>query len=1291
MFDIRQRNKLKLAVFFVTTALLLSGAPLHSSGRAGVVNITVERSTQKSRGKFSTQSESSYDLLLQDDSSGSILRWNSDSGDYVYSRCSDGFMLTGTGSANSHGETFTLTDESGDRRVSAILDNAVRTGTASIQYPLGSTTQTITDRDTSDDPALKDTEPPQVGVTAPNGGEIIDTQSIFGITWESSDDAGVTSQDVSYSTDGGSTYSTIVTGLAGSVNQYAWSVPLMINKKTVRVRVVARDGACNASRDESDADFTVWNPPASFTHLAEAPLFMSGQGLISTVYMTNTSAHALVVELDPHQPVGNATQNLPYQVLLKPGASATVDVASLYTIGTDPENSHFPDLIQGGIRLRHNGTRDNDVHALLVAERDCTEEFTTPFTYATSSLSATGTMQCSPMYYVDGSTDVLVSFQNVTNVAQTVQLACHYGTGAYGTPNGVFQNQPIVLGPQKTHIVNLRSVWTAFGGAEWGSMTVFTSSPQSVVCHSVMKSGSGMSWDCPFVDPNMAVNATKVAQTVMLDYNSSENAYLMVCNTLTNKKRLVTATFHTNNGVTIPPVQALLTPSGQRMITLNARQLLPPGGSTVADVRLTYSGLPSDIVVTGCSMTAGEDRAVAMKFKEASAPDGRRLSSPYFRFDEDISGQILISNLGKNPVKAGARMVFANSSARPLKTSTITIPSNGFGVIDLSSVGDALAEGVIATGRVDLIHNGADGSVTAAVVETGCYNSSQVVPLDGEVPLDPLALFPLSAAVIIPGGCAEADAITDGTVTNPTFTNPGGCYGTFIGTVQTATNTFHVTLCVPTNCVGEQSLVYTPSVGEAEESDFTVVQTSAADFSTTLGKRINPNGTTQFTLTATSAFPNSLLQVEFAGKGGSVFTPPVNGNGTSASITATGPMNHVFLGNVKKIFVKQLNPDGSINESVPLVLKAKNTGAYFALDKPTSVSGVTNISGGGNAVPVTGATVNITGTGFQTWTLGSEPVVTVNPTVLIGKSGRHDQIPFDVIFATPDMTTIKGNVGPTPPEIGTCPEVGQTPCKTITVINPGGSDGVDDLTPTAPLLTINAPPPPVIDRIVSLTVTGAEGPAGSNSIGMQNIRTPGAYTAASPVYARISGRNFDRVRSVTFVGAAPTSIGPSSINRAGTIIEVGVPAFCLSGASNSVAVTVDDGVNPIVSFANGWSYSATGPLQIFLPNVPLGAIAFLTGPCEDIGVSYSLYPDGGAAVDCSFQVESCVGVSHVNVTQHGIESTVFPNANISLLTWRADCSSCFGTHPFHYAFPATATNTRSGNPLALCVADGCNP
>lgn len=1283
-------SKSRLLVSLVIVVFVLSGFPARLSGRA-YSTIADPPATASGTAFVMQASTPSYDLLLQDDSSGDMLRWNSTTGEYRYSRCTDGFTLTGTGTVTTHGSTYTLTHNPFDRRVQATLDNSTHSGTASIQYPLGSSTYTIADKSSTPDPGATDTALPQVGVTAPNGGEIVDTRSSFAISWNSADDVGVASHDVFYSTDGGNTYATIVTGLPGNVNQYAWSVPLMVNNKTVRVRVVARDAACNASRDDSNANFTIWNPPASFTHQAEAPLFMSGQGLTSTIYLTNTSANAVVVELDPHQPNGNATQNFPYQVLLNAGASTTVDVASLYTIGASPENPAFPDLIEGGIRLRHNGAKDNDVRAIIVAEQGCSEQFTTPFTYAASSLSATGTMQCSPMYYVDEDTDDFVAFQNVTNSPQTAQLTCHYGTGASGTPNGEFKNQPITLGPQQTTIVNLRSVWGQFGGAEWGSMDVFTSAPRSIVCHSVMRSAEkGIAWDCPFVDPAMSVNTTKVAQTVKLDYNNSENAYLMVRNMSATNSRTVTASFNTSNGITLPSVQVTVAPGAQQMITLDARQILKPGISTVADVRLTYAGSPSDIAAAGCSMSATTGRAVAMKFKEASVNDGRRLTSPYFRFDEDVSGVVLVSNLGTSSIKVGARMVFANSTAKPVKTAAVTIPAGGVAEIDLSSVGDAVPDNVIATGRIDLIHSGPAGTVTAAVTESGCYNSSQVVPLDGGVPLDPLALFPI-AAVISPGTCTELDAITDGTVINPSFSNPSGCYGTLIGTFANGPNTFHATLCVPTNCVGDLPIVYTPpgggggEGGVGDESTLILVQTKAAGFSTgALGKRVNPNGTTQFTLTANDPLPNARLQVEFVSPNGeSVFTQ-VQGDGVNPSITGTGPVNHVFLGTVKNIKVTQLNADGTPNTAVPRVLKAKKLGAYFALDKPTSITMLTP-----NAVPVSGGTVAITGAGFQTWSLGTFPnEVTVNPTVLIGKPANHDQIPFTVITTTQDGITIRGNVGPTPPTIGTCAEVGRTPCKIITVINPGGSDGVDDF-PSQELLTINAPPPPVITGTASLLVTGATGPATSNSIGASGVKVnSNGLSVPLPVTARIFGNNLGRVESVTFVGSMPIAIGPSNI-KSNREIEVGVPASCTLGG---IAVQVYDGVNAPVSFGNGWLYTATGPVSVVAPGFPLSAIAYVVGPCETVSTTYVVFTDGSLqAGSCTSGIPACLKLSSFGQCPNLIPNALkqaFPNATIALYCWNYSCAACTTTSTGY--FSVTAQNNQApSNTVTTCLSSTC--
>ena len=177
------------------------------------------------------------------------------------------------------------------------------------------------------------------------------------------------------------------------------------------------------------------------------------------------------------------------------------------------------------------------------------------------------------------------------------------------------------------------------------------------------------------------------------------------------------------------------------------------------------------------------------------------LTSPYFRFDEYVSGKILVSNLGPIAIKAGARMVLANSTGNPLKTPTVTVPAGGMATIDLRSAGDNLPDNVIAQGRVDLIHSGNAGTVTAAVTVSGCYNTGQVVTFDGGPPIDPMTLFPIGA-VISPGACTEAEAISDGTIDDPQFHNSSGCFGTLIQTFASGPNTFQTTICIPTNCFG---------------------------------------------------------------------------------------------------------------------------------------------------------------------------------------------------------------------------------------------------------------------------------------------------------------------------------------------------------------------------------------------------------------------------------------------------------------------------------------------------------
>ena len=90
-----------------------------------------------------------FDVCLQDDSSGNILRFNKTTGDYLFNRCDTGFMLGGTGTVTIKGSMITLQHNAADRRVFAQMDNAVKSGKASIQvFSLG-TTFTIADRNTT--------------------------------------------------------------------------------------------------------------------------------------------------------------------------------------------------------------------------------------------------------------------------------------------------------------------------------------------------------------------------------------------------------------------------------------------------------------------------------------------------------------------------------------------------------------------------------------------------------------------------------------------------------------------------------------------------------------------------------------------------------------------------------------------------------------------------------------------------------------------------------------------------------------------------------------------------------------------------------------------------------------------------------------------------------------------------------------------------------------------------------------------------------------------------------------
>lgn len=101
-----------------------------------------------------------------------------------------------------------------------------------------------------------DITPPSVTVITPNGGENWGVGTQQDIVWTATDNVGVTSIDMYYSTDGGSTYPHTIATDEANDGTYTWTIP-NTPSTTCRVKVVAHDAAGNKGEDISNADFII--------------------------------------------------------------------------------------------------------------------------------------------------------------------------------------------------------------------------------------------------------------------------------------------------------------------------------------------------------------------------------------------------------------------------------------------------------------------------------------------------------------------------------------------------------------------------------------------------------------------------------------------------------------------------------------------------------------------------------------------------------------------------------------------------------------------------------------------------------------------------------------------------------------------------------------------------------------------------------------------------------------------------------------------------------------------------
>ncbi|MFO8110421.1 MAG: C25 family cysteine peptidase [Thermoplasmata archaeon] len=103
-------------------------------------------------------------------------------------------------------------------------------------------------------------EPPQVTLTRPSGGETFTARAEENILWSASPgDDPIVGVDLLYSTDGGSSWNTIIEGYSNS-GTYSWTVPNEHSSECM-VRVIATDSAERTGQDTSSGTFNIQGLP----------------------------------------------------------------------------------------------------------------------------------------------------------------------------------------------------------------------------------------------------------------------------------------------------------------------------------------------------------------------------------------------------------------------------------------------------------------------------------------------------------------------------------------------------------------------------------------------------------------------------------------------------------------------------------------------------------------------------------------------------------------------------------------------------------------------------------------------------------------------------------------------------------------------------------------------------------------------------------------------------------------------------------------------------------------------
>ncbi|MFH1680923.1 MAG: lamin tail domain-containing protein, partial [Candidatus Eisenbacteria bacterium] len=136
------------------------------------------------------------------------------------------------------------------------LNNYLVTGTSAVSQGPDETASAGLPATLPMDSGTSDSEPPVVAVVSPDGGESWEAGTVHDITWTATDNVGVTSIALYYSTTGsGGPFAEIASGEAND-GTYPWTVPNDPSAEAY-VRVIAYDAAANHGEDVSNGAFAI--------------------------------------------------------------------------------------------------------------------------------------------------------------------------------------------------------------------------------------------------------------------------------------------------------------------------------------------------------------------------------------------------------------------------------------------------------------------------------------------------------------------------------------------------------------------------------------------------------------------------------------------------------------------------------------------------------------------------------------------------------------------------------------------------------------------------------------------------------------------------------------------------------------------------------------------------------------------------------------------------------------------------------------------------------------------------